>query len=55
MTNDTRTALTIEFDEAEYTQLCRIAAARGITLQALLDEIIDIELRRLRQEERARH
>ena len=55
MSNDTRTSLTIEFDEAEYTQLCTIAAERGITLQALLDEIIDLELRRLRQEERARH
>ncbi len=55
MSNDTRTALTVEFDEAEYTQLCTIAAERGISLQALLDEIIDLELRRLRQEEQNRH
>ena len=55
MTDDTRTSLTVEFDEAEYTQLCTIAAERGITLQALLDVIIDLELRRLRQEERTHH
>lgn len=54
MSNDTRTALTVAFDAEEYAQLCTIAAERGITLQALLDEIIDRELRRLRQEERGR-
>ena len=55
MSNDTRTSLTVAFDEAESTQLCTIATERGITLQALLDEIIDRELRRLRQEEQGRH
>ena len=55
MTDSDRTTITIEFDADEYTQLCTSAAARGITLQALLDEIIDLELRRLRQEECNRH
>ena len=53
--SEDRTPITVEFDADEYAQLCTIAEARGITLQALLDEIIDLELRRLRQEERARH
>ena len=55
MTDTDRTTITVEFDADEYAQLCTIAEERGITLQALLDEIIDLELRRLHQEERARH
>ena len=55
MSDDTRSPISIAFEDEEYTQLCTIAAERGITLQMLLDEIIDLELRRLRQEERARH
>ena len=50
-TND-RTPIAIELDEEEYAQLAALAAARGITLEALLDEIIDTELRRLHQEGR---
>ena len=55
MTDDTRIPITIEFEAEEYAQLCTIAAERGMPLQALLDEIIDLELRRLRQEARTHH
>ena len=55
MTDDTRIPITIECEDEEHAQLCTIAAERGITLQALLDQIIDVELHRLHQEERTRH
>ena len=55
MTDDTRIPITIAFEDEAYRQLCTIAGERGITLQALLDEIIDLELRRLRQEARTHH
>ena len=54
-TDDDRTPVTVEFDEEQYTWLTAMAAARGITLDALLGEIIDAELRRLRRQERDRH
>ena len=52
---DDRAAITVEFDADEYAQLCTIAEEHGITLPALLDEIIDLELSRLRQAEQNRH
>ena len=55
MTDDTRIPITIELEDEEYAHLCTIAAERGITLQALFGEIIDIEMRRLRQEARTHH
>ena len=55
MPDHDRTSMIVELDEAEYAQLCTIAAERGISLEALLAEIIDGQLRRWRQAERDRH
>ena len=55
MTDDHRTHVSIALDEDEYAQLVADAAQRGISLQALLDEIIDAALRRWHQDARDRH
>ena len=55
MTDDQRTHVSIALEEEEYAQLVADAAQRGISLQALLGEIVDAALRRWQQEERARH
>ena len=46
MTDDHRTHVSIALNKDEYTQLVADAAQRGISLPALLDEIIDAALRR---------
>ena len=46
MTDNHHTDVSIELEEAEYVQLVADAAQRGISLPALLDEIIDAALRR---------
>ena len=55
MTKDHRTHVSIELEEAEHAQLVADAAQRGISLPALLDDIIDAALRRWHQEEHNRH
>ncbi len=55
MPDDQRTHVSIALDDTEYAQLVADAAQRGISLQALLGEIVDAALRRWHQEERGRH
>ncbi len=55
MTNDHRTHVSIELEKEEHVQLVADAAQRSISVQALLDEIVDAALRRWQQEERNRH
>ena len=55
MTDNERTAITVELAADEYAQLAADAAQRGISLEALLATIIDVQLRRWRQAERHRH
>ena len=49
MTEDDRIPIAVEFDEDEYAQLVAAAERRGLSVQALLDEIIAAQLRRLRR------
>ncbi len=48
MTEEDRIPLTVEFEEEEYAWLVAEAVRRGLSVQAVLDAIIDAELRRLR-------
>lgn len=55
MSDDECSPITIALKAEEYAQLTADAEQRGISLPALLDEIIAAEIRRLRRAERERH
>ncbi len=55
MTDDQRTHVSIALEDEEYAQLVADATQRGISLQALLDAIVDAALRRWQREARGRH